>query len=40
MKKKLLIPVFLAALAVPLCLQQNAKGVNAEMFGEANSRDA
>ena len=38
MKKKLLIPVFLAALAVPLCLQQNAKQVNAQMFGEANNR--
>ena len=38
MKKKLLIPVFLAALAVPLCLQQNAKEANAQMFGEANSR--
>ena len=40
MQKKLLIPVFLAALAVPLCLQQNAKGVSAEMFGEANNKSA
>ena len=38
MKKKLLIPVFLAALAVPLCFQQTAKGVNAVFFGQANSR--
>ena len=38
MTKKLLIPVFLAALAVPLCLQQNAKGVSAQMFGEANDK--
>ena len=40
MKKKLIIPVFLAALAVPLCLQQNAKEASAQMFGEANDKTA
>ena len=34
MKKKLLIPIFLAALAVPLCIQKQAEGVSAQMFGE------
>ena len=34
MKKKLLIPIFLGALAVPLCIQKQAEGLNAQMFGE------
>ena len=38
MKKKLLIPVFLAAMAVPLCIQKGAEPLSAQMFGEANSR--
>ena len=33
MKKKVLIPVFLAALAVPLCLSQKAEGLNAASIG-------
>ena len=38
MNKKLFIPVFLAALVVPLFLQRNASPLEAEMFGEANSK--
>ena len=34
MKKKLIIPIFLAALAFPLCLHQNPVGLNAEFIGE------
>ena len=33
MKKKLLIPVFLAALAMPLCLSQKAEGLDAYFIG-------
>ncbi|MCQ2800639.1 MAG: glycoside hydrolase family 3 C-terminal domain-containing protein [Bacilli bacterium] len=39
MKKKLLIPVFLGALALPLALQQGAQGMEAQMFGEANNKN-
>ena len=39
MKKKLFIPVFLAALAVPLCLQQRAEGLNASFIGITDSTD-
>ena len=39
MKKKLFIPVFLATLAVPLCLQQRAEGLNAQFIGEYSSRN-
>ena len=39
MKKKLFIPVFLAALAVPLCLQQRAEGLNASFIGITNQTD-
>ena len=34
MKKKLLIPIFLAAMALPLCLHQSPIGLNAEFIGE------
>ena len=34
MKKKLLIPLFLAGMAIPLCIQKQAEGLNAQMFGE------
>ena len=34
MKKKLIIPIFLAAMALPLCLHQNPIGLNAEFIGE------
>ncbi|MBO7573691.1 MAG: glycoside hydrolase family 3 C-terminal domain-containing protein [Bacilli bacterium] len=39
MKKKLLIPIFLGALAVPLCIQQQAEGLNAQFIGEYSSRN-
>ena len=39
MKKKLFIPVFLATLAVPLCLQQRAEGLNASFIGITNQTD-
>ena len=40
MNKKLLIPVFLAGMVLPLALaQKQASPVNAQMFGEANSRN-
>ena len=32
--KKVLIPVFLAAMALPLCLNKGANAVNAEYIGE------
>ena len=34
MKKKLLVPVFLAALALPLCLHTNEIGLSADFIGE------
>ena len=42
MKKKVLIPVFLTAVALPLALAsaQSPKAAFAEMFGEANSKSA
>ena len=40
MKKKILIPVFLAALAVPLCLSQKADGLSASFIGEANDQSS
>ena len=39
MKKKVLIPVFLAAMAFPLCLQQKAEGLNAQFIGEYSARN-
>ena len=38
MKRKILIPIFLAALAVPLAFSRGASKLEAEMFGEANSK--
>ena len=38
MKKRILVPIFLAAMAMPLGLAKGAQGLNAEMFGEANSQ--
>ena len=34
MKKKLLIPVFLAAMALPLAIQNKATGLSAEFIGD------
>ena len=34
MKKKILIPVFLAAIALPVCLNRGASAVNADYIGE------
>ena len=34
MKKKILIPVFLAAIALPVCLNKGASSVNADYIGE------
>ena len=34
MKKKLIIPIFLAAMALPLCLHQSPISLNAEFIGE------
>ena len=38
MKKKILIPIFLASLALPLALGKSAQPLDAQMFGEANDR--
>ena len=38
MKKKILIPIFLAAMAVPLCFSRGATGLDAEFIGETNNR--
>ena len=38
MKKKLLIPVFLGALALPLFASRGANALEAQMFGEANDK--
>ena len=38
MKKKFLIPFFLAALALPLGISRAAEEVDAQMFGEANNK--
>ena len=38
MKKKLLIPIFLAAMALPLGLSNKATGLSAEFIGETNDR--
>ena len=38
MKKKVIIPIFLAAMALPLCLHQSEIGVNAEFVGEVTSK--
>ena len=40
MKKKLLIPIFLAAMALPLSLSNKATGLNAEFIGETNNTTA
>ena len=40
MKKKLLIPVFLAALALPLAIANKPQGLNASFIGEANDQSA
>ena len=37
MKKKLLMPIFLAAMALPICLGKGASSVNAEWIGEVTS---
>ena len=34
MKKKLIVPIFLAAMALPVCLNKGAQGVNADWIGE------
>ena len=39
MKKKLLIPVFLAAMALPLCLVKQANGLEAQFIGEFNNQN-
>ena len=36
--KKILIPVFLSAMALPVALSQSPKAAHADMFGEANSK--
>ena len=38
MKKKILIPIFLAAMALPLGLSNKATGLSAEFIGETNDR--
>lgn len=38
MKRKVLIPIFLAAVAMPVALAQSPKVAHAEMFGEANTK--
>ena len=38
MKKKLLIPVFLAAMALPLCLSNKATGLSAQFIGQTNNQ--
>ena len=38
MKKKILIPIFLAAMAMPLGFAKSPQALSAEMFGEANSQ--
>ena len=40
MKKKILVPVFLAAMALPLCLHNEPIGLNAEFIGEYSDRAA
>ena len=37
MKKKILIPIFLAAMAVPLCFSRGSTALNAQFIGEYNS---
>ena len=37
MKKKVLIPIFLAAMAVPLCFSRGATGLDAQFIGETNN---
>ena len=36
--KKILIPIFLATMAMPFCFSKNAKGLSAEFIGEANDQ--
>ena len=38
MKKQLLIPVFIAAMALPVCLNKGASAVNADWIGEYTSK--
>ena len=40
MKKKVLIPIFLAAMALPLCLNQKPIGLSAEFIGEFLDKDS
>ena len=40
MKKKLLIPIFLAAMALPVCVNRGVGGVNAEFIGEYTDKTA
>ena len=40
MKKKILIPIFLTAMALPLALAHKSTGLNAEFIGEANDQSA
>ena len=38
MKKKVLIPVFLSAMALPVAFMQSPTPAFADMFGEANNK--
>ena len=40
MKKKILIPIFLAAMAVPLCFSKGSNAVEAQFLGETNNETA
>ena len=40
MNKKLLIPVFMAAMALPLCISKPAQGLSAQFIGETNDGTA
>ena len=39
MKKKVFIPIFLAAMAFPLCLSQKAQGLSAQFIGDFNDKN-
>ena len=40
MKKKILIPIFLAAMAVPLCFSRGSSSLSAQFLGETNNETA
>ena len=40
MKKKILIPIFLAAMAVPLCFSKGSTALDAQFLGETNNETA